>query len=496
MRIISEENDNNEAVDPKKTGEPAEHAEIKNAEDDVPQQEFEDISSFSDELKEKLKAEHGEVSAPAVQSASDEEKEEAQEQEKMPADIQEADEAENGENAPESENADGETEATGQKTGEAAEDIGKKQKKKRRSAKAVYAVICVILVLVGTAYGFVNAMLDKVNSEETQQKPQQEEPMKEIIYEEEDYELFSAVNKASSINDYVDKWYDSGTKMHSKNVINVLLVGLDSKNGLTEGKSRSDTMMVVSLNTKTKQIKMVSFFRDTWAKFVPDGGSAQFNKMNASYFYGGINCTVETIERMFKLQIDHYVIVDFNSFKDLVDAVGGIKLYVQEYEAKNMKREWNIDVDFSKSEDDPVLLNGKQAFWFVRQRHSDADADVSRTRRQRQAIMAFIDSCKGASISQLSALLNKVFVYVKTDLTKNEILGYATRALAFGWLNYDISTIKISDYSMFRTPTLFGQSIVVQDYPVVAKLVQEEIYGETNIVLDDNRTVVFNLYKG
>ncbi|MGN0443151.1 MAG: LCP family protein [Acutalibacteraceae bacterium] len=366
-------------------------------------------------------------------------------------------------------------------------------KNKSRRARLAYAFVSFILVIVGAAYGFINAMLDKVEADDNNPNIKNELG-EEIIYDDEDFDLFSAVSSAGSVNEYIDQWYESGESMYSKNVINVLLVGLDSKDGLKTGDSRSDTMMVVSLNTKTKKISMVSLFRDTWAKFVPSDGVVHFGKMNGSYRYGGINCTVQTIEKMFKIKINHYAIVDFRNFKKLVDAVGGVDLYVQEYEAKNMKREWNIDVDFSKDENDLVHLNGEQAFWFARQRHSDSNADVSRTRRQRQVITAFINSCKGASFSQLSDALNSVFSLIKTDLTKTEILGYAAKALAWGWLNYPIETIQISDSSIFQTPTLFGASIVLQDYPKVAQIIQEGLYGSSNIVLEEGRKIIFSLY--
>lgn len=366
-------------------------------------------------------------------------------------------------------------------------------KNKRRRAKIAYALVTIMLIFVGTGYGVLNALLGQLESGEEEQASGNDIG-EEVIYDDDDFDLFTAVSTASSLNDYIDQWYESGTAMYSKNVINVLLVGLDSSDGLTTGDSRSDTMMLVSLNTKTKKISMVSLFRDTWAKYVPSDGKVYFGKMNGSYRYGGINCTVQTIEKMFKIRIDHYAIVDFRNFKKLVNAVGGVDVYVQEYEAKNMKREWNIDVDFSQSEDDLVHLDGEQAFWFARQRHCDADADVSRTRRQRQVITAFIDSCKGASLSQLKDALDEVFKFVKTDLKKNEIIGYATKALAWGWINYPIESVNISDPEVFKTPTLKGQSIVVQDYPKVAQIIQNALYGSSNIVLEDGRRIIFSLY--
>lgn len=364
-------------------------------------------------------------------------------------------------------------------------------KNKRRRAKIGYAFVCFVMIIIGVGYGFVNAMLDKIEDETPGDTEIVTDENKDIVYEEEDQDLYAAVSSAGSLNDYVKQWYYAGEPMQSKNVINVLLLGLDSKNGLKEG-GRSDTMMLVSLNTKTKKIHMVSFFRDSWVYFKTPAGGEYYNKMNAAYFYGKTaKCTVETIENVFKVKIDHYVVTDFKSFQNLVDAVGGIRVDVQEYESKNMMREWQLECPVGEN----VLLNGKQAFYFARQRHSDADADVSRTRRQRQVIMAFIESCKGASMSQLTDMLNKVFKYFQTDMTKTEILGYATRALANGWLNYDIEQISITDPSIFKTPTINGMSIVVQDYPKVAQIVQNEIYGQSNVVLEDNRVSIFSLYR-
>ena len=365
-------------------------------------------------------------------------------------------------------------------------------KNERKRAKLGYALVAVVLIIVGTVYGFINAMFDKLGTPDDVDSPLYHWGLPEVepTYAEEDYALFAAISAASSLNDYISQWYDSGEKMSSKNVINVMLFGLDSYKGLQKG-GRSDTMMLVSLNTKTKKIKMISFFRDTWAKFYSASGKEFYGKMNGAYYYGGAKAAVETIENMFKIKIDHYVTVDFTGFKDIVDAVGGVRVDVLDYEAANIKREWDVYCPVGEN----VLLNGEQAFWFARQRHSNADADVSRTRRQRQVIKAFIESCKGASLPQLTDALNQVFGFVRTDLVKSEITNYAARALAYGWVNYEIENVTLSDYEIFRTPKINGLSIVVQDYPKVAQIVQNAIYGNTNVVLEDDRVIVFNLYS-
>lgn len=380
-----------------------------------------------------------------------------------------------------------------EKAEKTVENDEKLLKKRRKTAKFFCAFLSIILLIIGAGYGFVNGMLDRIDEDDSKRpEPVQNEDTSQLdkIYEEEDYKLYSAIKSAGNLNNYVYQWYNwDGGIISSKNVINVLLLGLDDRNALENG-GRSDVMMLASLNTKTKKIHLVSFYRDSWVYYQTPEGKEYTGKINGSYFYGGAKCAVSTIENVFKIKIDHYVTVDFNSFQDIVNAVGGVRVDVQEYEAKNMMREWQIECPVGEN----VLLNGKQVFYFARQRHSDVDADVSRTRRQRQVITAFIESCKGASISQLSAALNEVFGFVKTDLTKNEIMGYATRALVNGWLNYDIEQIVLSDPSIFQTPTINGTSIVVMDYPKVANMIQTEIYGFSNVVLEDDRQKIFNLY--
>ena len=143
-------------------------------------------------------------------------------------------------------------------------------------------------------------------------------------------------------------------------------------------------------------------------------------------------------------------------------------------------------------------MTGAQALVFARIRHSDSDSDVSRTRRQRQVITALINSAKGASLSQLSSALDTLFKYVKTDLTKMQILSYAAQALANGWVNYEIVQTPISDEDVFRTGWVGDQSVVLMDLPLAAQRVQEAVYGkgESNIVLEDGRVTAFSLVSG
>ena len=358
-------------------------------------------------------------------------------------------------------------------------------KDKRRRAKNFYFLLMLLVVTAAVGMGFIGEKLEIMDTGDD--KIVTEAPQ-DIVFEEEDLQMMEAISQAGSLNDYLFQWANNGGELYSsKNVINVLLVGLDSKEALKYG-GRSDSLILVSLNKKTEKISMCSFFRDSWC-YMNLGGKDSYSKINASYLYGGPEGLIDTIERNFKIDIDHYVAVDFSSFRDIIDALGGITVEVQEYEANYINR---TNPDFHIEAGPAVKLTGKQALVFARIRKSDYDSDVSRTRRQRQVITSLIQSAKSATLSQLNNTLDALFAYVKTDLTKSQILSYAAQALAKGWINYDISQFSLSDSEIFKTGYVGSAAVVFMDYPLAAQKVQTEIYGESNIVLDENRAKVFD----
>lgn len=364
---------------------------------------------------------------------------------------------------------------------------------KRRRAKNFYFLLMVFIIVFSVGFGYVSSLLDSIkyddkdSSQTTLSRPAGDE-----IVEDEEFKIMKAINEAGSLNEYLYEWANNGGELRSsKNVINVLLVGLDSDTALEEG-GRSDSLILVSLNKKTKKINMTSLYRDTWT-YMDIAGQGRYGKLNSSYMYGSDEALLDTIEKDFKIDIDYYVAVDFSSFTDIINALGGLTVEVQQYEAEYINRTSSYNIDYGPE----VKLDGYEALVFARIRHSDADSDVSRTRRQRLVITALINSAKGASLSQLSNALDTLFKYVKTDLTKMQILSYAAQALANGWINYEIVQTLISDDDVFRTGYVGNESVVFIDFPLAAQRIQEAIYGEgeSNIVLDENRIIPFSLVE-
>ncbi len=359
-------------------------------------------------------------------------------------------------------------------------------KNKRQRAKNFNALLMVVVLLASIVMGFVSGKLDLLVDDSQGAEVGE---TTEVEYDEEELEIMTALESAGSLNDYLSSWANNGGTLYkSKNVINILLLGLDSGDALENG-GRSDTNILLSLNKSTKKINMTSFYRDTWC-YMNINGSDRYAKLNSSYFYGGPNATVDTIEKNFKIDIDYYVAVDFSSFVKIIDALGGITVEVQEYEANYINRTTKHTIEHGPA----VTLNGEEALVFARIRKSDADSDVSRTRRQRMVIESFLRSAMDASLTQLNDALDMLFSYVKTDISKVQILSYATQAITNGWLGYEITQCTISDSTVFRTGYVGNNSVVFMDFPLAAQRVQQAVFGDTNIQLSDDRITIFSLY--
>lgn len=365
--------------------------------------------------------------------------------------------------------------------------VDRRVKGKQKVAKSLMFVMTVFVVAFAAIMGYVNEKLDLITeTEPSQAMVQNNVTTSQIVYEEEELEIMKAISEAGSINDFLYQWANnSGAIYSSKNVINILLCGLDSEDALENG-GRSDSLILVSLNKKTEKINMTSFYRDSWCYISEIDG---YSKINSAYFYGGPTGLIDTIEKNFKIDIDYYVAVDFSSFVDIINALGGLTIEVQQYEAEYINSTTVHTIEYGPA----VTLDGYEALVFARIRKSDTDSDVSRTRRQRMVIEALINSAKGASISQLNDALDLLFQHVKTDLTKMQIMSYATQALTKGWINYEIVQHTLSEEDIYTTGYVGDSSVVFIEYPVAAQRLQTYLYGETNIILDENSVKLFSL---
>lgn len=189
----------------------------------------------------------------------------------------------------------------------------------------------------------------------------------------------------------------------------VLLLGVDTGDlGRTE-QGRSDSMMVMTVNPKTNESKIVSIPRDTYTEIVGHGTT---DKINHAYAFGGVAMSVNTVQNLLNIPIDYYVEVNMQGVKDIVDAVDGIDI--------NSPLTFNQDgISFTKG---PMHLNGEQALAFSRMRYEDPTGDYGRQGRQRQVIEAIVK--KAATFSTLTNyqdILTAMQNNMKTNLTFDDM---------------------------------------------------------------------------
>jgi LCP family protein required for cell wall assembly len=227
-----------------------------------------------------------------------------------------------------------------------------------------------------------------------------------------------------------------------KSITNILLLGTDARPG--EEKSRSDAMMILTLDNKNKSIKLTSLNRDTFVD-IPGHGE---QKLTHAYVYGEAEMLIDTIEQNFELDIQHYATVDFNSFIDVIDALGGVEVEVQKSEIRELNKFIPETYRWSKNKDKGSIeyiqnsgnqkLNGYQALSFSRIRKNDSTAE--RDRRQRDVIQALINEAKDLPKSKYPGVVNSLLPYVKTNMNPNTIISLGTQLIGIG--NLDLKSIE------------------------------------------------------
>ena len=214
---------------------------------------------------------------------------------------------------------------------------------------------------------------------------------------------------------------------HKTGYLNVALFGVDSREASLGKGTRSDTIMIASLNQETGEVKISSVYRDT----ILQQSDGTYNKANAAYSFGGVEEAVALLNKNLDLNIEHYVAVNFNAMIDVIDTLGGLDIELTEEEVKytNMYCDETAVVTGRPFEEDLVgagvhHLDGVQATSFCRIRYTKGD-DFKRTERQRLVIEKIVEKLQAANLATINKIADDVFAEIGTNFTLPEILSYA-----------------------------------------------------------------------
>lgn len=265
-----------------------------------------------------------------------------------------------------------------------------------------------------------------------------------------------------------------GDIYHDDNVINILLLGTDERTDEFNENARADSIMVMSLNTKEHTIKLISIERGIG---VPVPGRND-DWITHTFRYGGAALTMQTVRDCFKLDVNRYIRVNFNAFKEGVSAIGGIDIELTPAEAEYIN---NIARHDSSKETQHVSagqqhLNGATALTYARIRK--IDSDWKRIERQRTVIQAAINQVKNSDIFTLNALADAILPMVQTNLTKAEITRLMLEVPAFLSEGSKMEQMTIPTYeTCWNSVGMDGRKMIGVDFEANAQILREFFYG-------------------
>lgn len=247
---------------------------------------------------------------------------------------------------------------------------------------------------------------------------------------------------------------------HKTGYLNVALFGVDSREVSLGKGTRSDTIIVASLNQETGEIKLCSVYRDSLLQ-QSDGS---YNKANAAYSFGGVEGAVALLNKNLDMNIEHYVTVNFNALSDVVDALGGLDIEMTHTEAEltngyfeEVAKVTGREFEMVDGYEGLIHVNGGQATAFCRIRYTQGD-DFKRTERQRLVIEKIVEKLQSANLATINKIIDDVFDEVGTNFTLPEILSYAKdfKSYKLGETTgfpYNVSTGTLSGIGSTVIPT-------------------------------------------
>lgn len=346
-------------------------------------------------------------------------------------------------------------------------------------------IVAVILILFFSYTGKLNRDLDtRTNSGE---------------YRIDSSELVSkpdTINKEDELKKQKDLLAKKSKPITDSNVMNILIVGEDLRDTEPDPETgenprgNTDVQLLVSINKQTKKIVLASFLRDQYLNI--DGYG--MGRLNVAYWKNGIPLLSETISNYYSVHIDRYVLVNFYSFIDVVDEIGGLDMDVDndEFAAINEAvREHNKylknppEKDYVK-QPGKQHLNGNQALAYARIRQGCGD-DYGRTERQRETITAIINKMKSLNLLELSYLIDKVAPQITTDISDGEIASLILDASEI--MNYQICQVQMPTLPYFTEEVINQMAVLVPDYDKCTTVLLDMIYSDSKTAEDSIKKI-------
>lgn len=326
--------------------------------------------------------------------------------------------------------------------------------------KLLVSVLLILLLVAGGLFAFIQIKLGQIGK------------IGPIVFTSEDFD--DDTDEADTIG-AVD-WGDAGIATSVDGVVNILLVGQDTR---IEGeRARSDSMIVLSINKNTEQMNMISLMRDIYVQ-IPGYSD---NKLNAAYQFGGFELLDQTIESNFGINVDYNVEVDFSGFKNIIDTVGGVDVTLRQEEVDHFLIK---HPKWTNLHEGMCHLNGKQALAYARLRKV-GNSDFERTERQRTIIQATYAKMRTENWTNLLNVYDACAESIFTDMNPTQMMSIAFSAYNMG-LDH-INSYRVPANDTFTDEVVRRMQILVpKDWNQTRVDVWSYLYGDPEESAEDNQ---------
>ena len=333
-----------------------------------------------------------------------------------------------------------------------------------KGVKIAGIVLAVLILIVGSGALFVNSKLNRLNRSGDASVTK---PTDGVNVVSDDFAAnVDGLEVRSGGSELPD-----GDIISDKNIVNILLLGTDMKIPGTNDPGRCDCTMICSLNKATGEVKLVGFER---AIGVPIPGYED-ELLTYAYQYGGGPFMVETIKKCFNVDLAGYVHVGFESFPQVINAIGGIDVELNQSEIYNLSVTYQYSPDLHEMSPGMNHLEGEVAYGYCRLR--DSDDDWARQGRTREAVQAMVNKLKTLSITDLNKLMDEVLPLIETDLTNAQLTSLMMSAPKF--VNATVTQLMEPDREKtWSYQTGRGAYMIGCDYKECAAEIHEFIYGK------------------
>jgi LCP family protein required for cell wall assembly len=331
--------------------------------------------------------------------------------------------------------------------GKRAQERTKKKSKLKTFGKIMLIILLILIILLGVAVGvgwwYVNDKLGKLNY---------------VEIDENEIEV------------------NEGVEEELEQYRTIAIFGVDSRSNELVSGTRSDCIILATINQKTNEVKLTSVYRDTYLEIT----GRSLDKITHAYAYGGAALSMSTLNTNLDLNIKEFVTVNFEAVVDIVDAVGGVSIeitsaelqYINDYidEINKLTKKSSSHITKAGTQN----LDGVQALAYGRIRYTSG-GDYKRTERMRDIMMAVVEKAKKMSVSQLNTLADQILPEVYTNISSSEIISLIPQLASYkivdstGW-PYETKGATING-------VWYGPPVTLESN---VKTLHENIYGQTD----------------